>query len=184
MPGAVLALGLAIAMAGGLVEGAFAGLFPLFGSARGLGAPQIAWLLSIFGIGGLLFQYPLGWLADHRGLRATAMLCTVGTALALAVLAWPPAMGSLALALFFLGGFLTAFLTLAMIAATDTGHDDPAATFSRITMTYTASSALGPLVGGAVMQTLGGSGFVAQAELPLIALAVYVVWGRRKRQPD
>jgi predicted MFS family arabinose efflux permease len=149
-----------------------------------LGAAQIAWLLSIFGAGGLLFQYPLGWLADHRGLRLTAMLCTVGTALALAVLALPAAMGPLAVALFILGGFLTAFLTLAMIAATDTGHDNPAATFSRITMTYTASSALGPLVGGAVMQTLGGSGFVAQAELPLIALAVYVVWGRRKRQPD
>ncbi|MBW4048489.1 MAG: MFS transporter [Proteobacteria bacterium] len=177
----MLALGLAIAIAGSLVEGAFTGLFPLFGTARGLGAPQIAWLLSIFGTGGLLFQYPLGWLADHRGLRLTAMLCTVGAALALAVLALPPAIGPLALALFILGGFLPAFLTLSMIAATDVAHDNPAATFSRITMTYTVSSALGPLVGGAVMQTLGGSAFVAEMELALVALFGYVVWRRRER---
>ncbi len=181
LPGAILALGLAIAMAGGLVEGAFTGLFPLFGTANGLGAEHIAWLLSIFGTGGLLFQYPLGWLADHRGLRLTAMLCTVGTALALAVLALPAAMGPLAVALFVLGGFLPAFLTLAMIAATDAAHDNPAATFSRITMTYTASSALGPLVGGAVMQALGGSAFVAQMELALVALAVYIAWRRHER---
>ena len=146
-----------------------------------MGAAHIAWLLSIFGTGGLLFQYPLGWLADHRGLRLTAMLCTLGTALALAVLAFPAAMGPLAVALFVLGGFRPAFLSLAMIAATDAAHDNPAATFSRITMTYTASSALGPLVGGAVMQALGGSAFVAQMELALVALTVYIAWRRRER---
>ena len=75
---------------------------------------------------------------------------------------------------------LPPFLTVAMIAATDAGYDNPAATLVRITKTYTASSALGPLGGGAVMQALGGSAFVALMELALVTLAVCIAWRRRE----
>jgi MFS family permease len=37
---------------------------PIYGQEVGLSAPQIAWFLSAFVLGGAMAQYPVGWLAD------------------------------------------------------------------------------------------------------------------------
>ena len=81
--------GVVIALVGGMMEAAVSGLFALFAQGRGMSIIQTADLLAVFGLGGLLLQYAVGWLADHRGVDLTALLCAVGTALVCAALSLP-----------------------------------------------------------------------------------------------
>jgi len=89
-PHRIFRQGLLIALCGGMLESALAGLFAVFAGDRGFEAEGIAHLLTAFGLGGLLLQYPVGWMADHWGLRAAGALAALGTALAAALLACLP----------------------------------------------------------------------------------------------
>lgn len=55
-------------------------------------------------------------------------------------------------AVFLLGGFITAFLTLALIASTMTVSGNMAGNVSVISMLYTLSAVAGPLFAGAAMK--------------------------------
>ena len=167
--------GVVIALAGGMMEAAVSGLFALFTQGRGMGASQTADLLAVFGLGGLLLQYPVGWLADHHGLRATALLCAGSTVLVCGALAFPLGTVGLVLAVFLLGGLITAFLTLALIASTTTRFGTMAGNVSMISMLYTLSAIAGPLLASTAMKASGGNalmGFTAGAAV-LMALALW-----------
>ena len=165
-------LGVAIALAGGAIEAAFAGLFPLFGAAHQLDADQIAELLTFFGMGGLLLQYAAGWLADHRGLARAAMVCAAGTVLAALLTAFPLDFIGLGITIFLIGGFITAFLTLALVAATTSRSGQLEYNVSSISMIYSGSAIAGPIVAAVSMQAFGeGSMFW------LIGLLAAVLYG-------
>jgi hypothetical protein len=53
---------------------------------------------------------------------------------------------------FLLGGFITAFLTLALIASTMTATGNMAGNVSLMSMLYTVSAIVGPLMAGAAMK--------------------------------
>lgn len=150
-PHLIFKQGLLIALCGGMLESALAGLFAVFAGDRGFGAEAIAELLTAFGLGGLLLQYPVGWMADHWGLRAAGALAALGTALAAAVLAGVPGVPVAFASMFALGGFITAFLTLALIAATKTPTPDMAWNVSSLSMAYSLSAVVGPVIAGGVM---------------------------------
>jgi MFS family permease len=170
----VLALGTVVALAGGLTDAAFAGLFPVFGAGRHLGTGQMVTLLAVFGLGGLLLQYPVGWLADHRGLRFTALVNAVATLVVAALVSLPFGFAGLAAALFMLGGTTTAYLTLAIIAATQAGDGDLSLNVRRISIVYTASSIFGPLIAGTAMKALGSEAFIWMIGALALALCTYL----------
>lgn len=153
---AVFVAGVGVALIGGMSESAFAGLFPLYTQDRELGVDQTTTLLTVFGIGGVALQYPLGWLADHRGLRTAACTCAWGMVASAAILSAELPWWALLAAMFFLGGFITAYLTLALIASAMTRAGSLASNASALSMTYTASAMLGPLGAGAAIAHSGG----------------------------
>jgi MFS family permease len=150
-PHRIFRQGLLIALCGGMLESALAGLFAVFAGDRGFEAEGIAHLLTAFGLGGLLLQYPVGWMADQWGLRAAGALAALGTALAAALLACVPGVPVAFATLFVLGGLITAFLTLALIAATKTPTPDMAWNVSSLSMAYSLSAVVGPVVAGGAM---------------------------------
>lgn len=170
----VLALGVAVALAGGLTDAAFAGLFPVFGAGRHLGTGEMVTLLAVFGFGALLLQYPVGWLADHRGLRFTALVNAAATLIVAALVSLPFGFFGLAAALFMLGGTTTAYLTLAIIAATRAGDGDLSLNVRRISIIYTASSIFGPLIAGTAMKALGSEAFIWMIGALALALCTYL----------
>ncbi len=100
----ILALGVATAAIGGITEAAFSGLFPIFGAGRDLSADQMVSLLIYFGLGGLLLQYLMGWLADHRGL-VFAVLVNAGMTILMAIVtSFPLGFTGLAVTFFVMGG--------------------------------------------------------------------------------
>lgn len=173
-------LGAAVALIGGMSEAAFIGLFPVFGMAHQLDAEKIATLLTTFGLGGLLFQYAAGWLADHRGMLFTCLCCCAGTALLALVLTLDLSLFAMHAAIFCLGGLLTAYLTLALIASAKTVGGSMASNMSIVSMVYTLSAVMGPLLAGTATNWLGGNGLMWTLALLAVLISVYL--GRMARR--
>ena len=145
--------GVVIALLGGMLEAAVSGLFAPFTLGRAMSVDQTTDLLAVFGLGGLLLQYAVGWLADHKGLQTAGQVCALGAVVVATGLVLTPSHYVLMLVgVFLLGGVITAFLTLALIASTTTSTGTMARNVSTISMLYTASAIAGPLVAGAAMQ--------------------------------
>jgi len=145
--------GAVIALLGGMMEAAVSGLFALYTQGRGLSLSQTADLLAVFGLGGLLLQFAVGWLADHRGVGLAAIVCAAATLLLCTTLSFPHSYEVVVVAVFLLGGFITAFLTLALIASTLTKSGNMASNVSSISMLYTLSAVAGPLVASATIKS-------------------------------
>lgn len=179
----ILALGVVVAVIGGITEASFSGLFPIFGAGRSLSAEQMATLLSLFGLGGLLLQYLAGWLADHRGLHFTTLVCAASTLIFAALAALPLGFIGLAITIFALGGTITTYLTLSIIAATSAGDGDLSVNIRWVSMAYTASSIFGPLIAGAAMKSLSSEALIWQLGLLAAVLCGYLlpkIWPGRK----
>ncbi len=168
--------GVVIALVGGMTEAAVSGLFALFTQGRGMSISQTADLLAVFGLGGLLMQYGVGWLADRRGVGAAALSCAAGTAMVSLALLLPLSYAMVMVAVFLLGGFITALLTLALIASTTTPAGNIASNVSLISMLYTVSAVAGPLVAGAMMKATYGDALMWFTAAAATIMACGVGW--------
>lgn len=173
--------GVVVALLGGMIEGALSGLFGLYTQGRGLSVAQTADLLAIFGVGGLLLQYPVGWLADHRGVGRAAILCALGTAVTALLLAWPLDYRTAMVAIFLLGGFITAFLTLAIVASTLTTGGNMARNVSIISLVYSGTAVVGPLIAGATMAATRADALMVFTAILASAMAAALAWTAWRR---
>ncbi len=167
----VVQLGLATALVGGLCAGALYGLFPQFAAARHLSATQTASLLAVLGVGAMLWQIPVGWLADRAGL-AGAVLAAALTALLACALLLPGNPLALGVGVFLLGGVSAAFLTLAVYAAATRPAGQIARVMRWITVTYTGASIIGPLGAGIAMKTISTDALIWQEAVLTLILAL------------
>ncbi|WP_374356724.1 MFS transporter [Chitinimonas sp.] len=168
--------GALIAGLGGLMEGALLGLFAAYAGWRGLDTAQAAWLLSAYGAGAMLLQFPLGWLVDHRGLRVGTVVTAVLTAVC-AVLLWPGLCNgwTLGALMFVFGGAQAGFLTLGMIAATDgLGGAEMAGEVSRVSLAYSGLSALGAPLVGLLISASSGAALLVFTVIVALLLATLV----------
>lgn len=161
-------LGMILAAAGGLMDGAFTALFPVFGLGRGFAEAQIGSLLAVIGFGGLVLQLPLGWFSDKFGFIKASLLAAVATALAALAMAFVAMPFNLFSSVgFIFGGFVASFLTLGIIAAASASdHSHMAQNMSKVSIAFTVSSIIGALLAGFAAASLG-----SDALLWLVALA-------------
>lgn len=174
-----LTLGAILAGIGGITEGAILGVFPVYARERGFDSSEAAWLLSVFGMGSLLLQFLLGWMVDTWGMKVAAALAALVTATcALAASVASPAGHEFAVLMFLMGGGITGFLTLGLIAATE--HANPARLaedVSRVSIVFTLLSAVGPVVVGALASLAGGTMLMVFAcATSVILLMVLRAW--------
>src|SRR5262249_22279349 len=88
---------LATALMGGMGDGTLPALLPRFGLGHGAGEAGALALLTAFVAGGVVFQWPVGWLADKVNERVLISCCIGGAGLCLALL--PLAIADIALRL-------------------------------------------------------------------------------------
>jgi MFS family permease len=174
--------GVVIALVGGMMEAAVSGLFAVFAQGRGMSLGLTADLLAVFGLGGLLMQYGVGWLADHRGVGTAGLCCAAGTALVSVALVFPLSQELVMVAVFLLGGFITAFLTLALIASTMTSSGNIASNVSLISMLYTLSAVAGPLIAGATIKVTQGDALMWLTAAAAAVMGVALIWLSSARQ--
>ena len=151
---------------------AYIAFFPLFGIHIGLGEARSLSLLTMFAVGGIVLQLPLGWLADHMNRHTLLLLCLVMTIAGFLALSRfiSYTVGGPMFA-FTLGGVEGMIYTLGMILL---GQRFRGAELAAASVLYTgmwgAGTMLGPAIVGAGMDVFGDT------SMPYLIAAIYVVY--------
>lgn len=170
-----------------LLGGVFSTLFGMasvWGTQRHLSVADISAFIAAIYIGGLLVQYPIGWLSDKQDRRRLLLiLSTGGTAIVALVLVVHPGNWGLIAAAALIGGVVNPGYSL-ILAHTNDYLDtaDMAAASAGLLFLNGLGSIFGPLVTGWLMDTIGPDGFWVWIGLLLALLAVYTAW-RMSRRP-
>ncbi|MDH3242869.1 MAG: MFS transporter [Alphaproteobacteria bacterium] len=179
---AVAPLMIGAAVIAGITEVATYAMLPLYGLRNGLGEAASVTLLTVFTLGALALQWPLGALADRFGARRL-LLASAAAGIGLCLLL-PPAMATPLLLwplIFAWGGVTLAFYTLGLAHL---GHRFPRAQLAVANAVFIvgfeAGNVAGPSLAGAAMEIWdphGLPGFLAAA------LAVFLAIGLLRRPP-
>ncbi len=167
---------------GGVLAGTF-GMGAVFGMEKGLSIVQISVFVAAIYTGGLLAQYPIGWLSDRMDRRRLIMYLTAaGAALIAAGIVFS---GSYAvvLALAFITGAVANPLYSLLIAHTNDYLEpaDMAAAAGGLLFINGLGAMTGPLAIGALMTRFGPDAYFAYMSALLALIAVYAAWRTTKR---
>jgi MFS family permease len=141
------------ALVAGLVESADLTLLPLFGLQSGLSERMALLLVTVFMVGNVVLQLPIGLLADRYGRKTLLAICAAAScigplllqrSLATPLLLWP--------LLFVWGGTLYAFYSqgVALLGEAFAAQDLPSAN-TLFVMVYCFGGVIGPSAGGIFM---------------------------------
>jgi MFS family permease len=158
----------------GFVESADLSLLPLYGLKYGLLEKTALQLVSVFLVGNVLLQLPIGHLADRIGRRpllaGCALISTIGPLLLPSVILhsvwlWP--------ILLLWGGTMYSFYTqgIAMVGEFYPPHELATANTAYV-MVYCAGGLLGPGLGGLAMDLWRTDGFVVLVAAAAVVLAI------------
>ena len=169
-----------------LMGGVFAAMFGMtavWGTEAGLSVFEISVFTGAIYFGGLVFQYPIGWLSDRmdrrRLLVVVALVGTAGGALAVVFdlsFAW-----LLGVALV-IGGISNPLYSLLVAYTNDyLEQEQMAAASGGLLFVNGLGAILGPLAIGWLMALIGPSGFFLFIILLTAALAAYALWRMTQR---
>lgn len=176
-----LGFGAIVAGLGGYIEGSLLAFIPVYTSDIGYSAADAAWLLTLFQVGAMVFQFPVGWMADHFGLLKTTKICA---AIAFASLGMAIAYGTqlhaLTVIILMLGGSIASTLSLGIIWAV---HQNTGANINskvkQVSVTYTTLSATGPLITGVVISGTSSSSLFWQQLILVLVLIGFLYWQKK-----
>lgn len=161
----------------GLVAATLQGVAPVWGVQRGFSTAEIATLMAATQIGGLLCQWPLGWLSDRidrRWVILGAALCTVVAAVG------SVAAGSFGMlvALFALwGGMAEAIYPLSVAHANDHAKpQDYVPLAGTLLILWSIGSSAGPLAATVAMDRFGPDALFVYVAVLVGAFAGFVLW--------
>ncbi|MEM6610451.1 MAG: MFS transporter [Pseudomonadota bacterium] len=162
---------------GGIYSGMF-GMSAIYATAQGFSLGQISAFVASFYVGGMLMQYPIGWLSDRMDRRVLiAGVCAVGAAAGLfgAILG-----GSFTLVLaaaFIFGGLANPLYALFLAYTNDfLEYEQMAAAGGRLLFINGIGAILGPIVIGAMIDVAGAAGFFIFLAALMAFMAVYAVY--------
>jgi len=155
-----------------LSEGVLLSFLAIYGLERGLSETRTFYLIAVMGIGGMLGQLPIGWLADHmnRMLLAFLSVLTVAVAaIAIPVSIELPVWSLIVLVI--LGAAMMGVYTIGMVIIGEQFRGaDLAAAGALYGLMFGVGSILGPVVGGVVVKTLPADG------MPLSIAVMYALF--------
>lgn len=173
-----------------LTGGAYAaqfGMASVYATQAGLTVSQVGTFVGAIFLGGLLFQYPIGWLSDRTDRRMLILICSIiGAAACLAGVFLPPTPLVVTVVGFVMGGMINPLYALLISYTNDylDYADMPAASGGLVFINGLGAIA-GPLLIGALMTTMGPRGFWAFVAALLVLMACYAIWRMTRRQsPD
>jgi MFS family permease len=165
-------------------EGMLISFLPLYGKDLGLSEAQALHLIVIFGIGGIVVQPPIGWLADRVDRMFLATLCTlfvVATSLVMplviSIQPWN------LLYMLTLGAALGGLYTIALvIVGQQFKGADLAAASALFGVMWGAGTVLGPQLGGLAYEHLQPHGIPLSLSVLTVMLLPFpmMAWRRRR----
>lgn len=169
-----------------LVGGVFSallGMGAVWGAVIGLDVKQISAFVAAISVGGLLAQYPIGWLSDRLDRRKLIIaLSGFGAVVAAVVAAADLGIWGYLLAAALVGGVANPVYAL-LIAYTNDFLDasDMAAASAGLLLVNGAGSVFGPILTGWLMTLIGPEGFWIYMGVLLAMLTAYGGWRMTQR---
>ncbi len=169
-----------------LTGGVFAAMFGMasvWGAMIQFSVAQISSFVAALYVGGLVLQYPIGWVSDRMDRRNLIFwLCITGVAvMAVPALFALPFRALLGVA-FLLGGITNPVYALLIAHTNDYVSKEQMASASAGLVFFNGFGAIfGPVAAGWAMDVFGSDGFFVFIGLLYAALACYAAWRMRKR---
>lgn len=169
-----------------LTGGVFAAMFGMasvWGAKAGLSVREISLFIGAMYVGGLILQYPIGWLSDRSDRRRLILGLSVAAALAMAVATVVdlPFVALLGIAMA-LGGITNPLYSLLIAYTNDfLQKEDMAAASSGLLFLNGLGAIFGPLATGWLMDKIGPHGFFLFICVLFVALAAYAGWRMTRR---
>jgi MFS family permease len=170
-----------------ILGGVFAGLYGMagvYGAAAGLTGTQIAIFASAISAGGLILQYPLGWLSDRLDRRRMILVAALAAAVACGA-GWAELGGfsGLVAIAFLVGGMANPVYAILLAYTNDyLAPEDMAAASARLLFINGAGATVGPIMTGWLIGAVGPGGFFAYLGALLAGLAGYAAWRMTRRE--
>ncbi|MBZ8119032.1 MFS transporter [Roseovarius sp. LXJ103] len=170
-----------------LLGGVFAaqfGMAPVFGAEAGLSIPQISFLVSMFFIGALILQYPIGWISDRMDRRVLILICAAICALgALIGALFTANFTMLLVAAFLIGGMSNPLYSLLIAYTNDfLEHDDMASASGGLLFINGLGAVAGPVITGWMMGVFGPRGFFILIAVLTISMVAYAAYRMTQRK--
>ena len=169
-------------MTGGIFAAMF-GMSAVWGSMSGLTVKEISIWVGAMYVGGLVLQYPIGWLSDRSDRRNLILWLSVlaGLVMLVAGFVWLPYWALLGVAMV-LGGITNPLYSLLIAYTNDyLTKEDMAAASSGLLFLNGLGAIFGPLATGWIMELIGPNGFFLFIALNFIGLALYAGWRMTRR---
>ncbi len=166
----------------GAIEFGVMALLPVWGVKTGLEREAASFLISVLVLGNVVFQIPLGALADRWNRRGMLIFCAAVTVAMAAALPWlAGSVWPLWAGLFIWGGLVAGLYTIALIelGARYTGARLVSAT-AAVVSAYGIGALVGPILTGAAMDAVEPDGLsLALGAMALAYLALALLRARR-----
>ncbi len=169
-----------------LLGGVFAALFGMasvYATGKGFSIAGVSYFVTAIYVGGMLFQYPIGWLSD----RIDRRILIIGvTAVAVAISAAAPFLSDtlpgLVFVAFILGGTSNPLYSLLIAYANDYLEQDQMSSASGGLLFINGFGAMGgPIVVGYVMEAFGLDAFFAVTGTLMALICVYGIYRMTQR---
>lgn len=169
-----------------LLGGVFSGLFGMssvYGSQAGMTVSQISMFVAAIYVGGLMLQFPIGWLSDRMDRRqlilVTSGLAALTSVFAVAFESYFPVL----LAVSFVIGGLANPLYALLIAYTNDylEYEEMSAASGGLVFINGIGAITGPLATGWIMSMAGPSGFFVFQGVLMALLAAYALYRMTQR---
>ena len=167
----------------GGISSAMYGMAAVWGTLAGLSVAQISAFIAAIFVGGLLLQYPLGWVSDRMDRRRLAVVVALAgaAAMAVAVAMAMPFWALLGIAVI-IGGVGNPLYSLLLAHTNDfLDNEDMAAASAGLLFISGLGAVAGPLATGWIMAQMGPDGFFAYIGTLCGVLAAYALWRTTRR---
>lgn len=167
---------------GGVFAAVF-GMSAVYATERGLSLVEVSTFITTIYLGGIILQYPIGWLSDRVDRRILIIGVTATCSLTcVAVYYVENSFANLLIISFLLGGTSNPLYSLLIAHTNDFLENDQMAAASGGLLFINGVGAMAsPMIVGAVMTQLGPNGFFGFIAVLMMAIAVYGLYRMTQR---
>ncbi|MEM8751442.1 MAG: MFS transporter [Pseudomonadota bacterium] len=167
----------------GAVFSALFGMASVYGTERGFTVAEISAFIAAIYFGGMVLQWPIGWISDRMDRRRLIVIVTAVAAAGCAAGAfWGDEALVLYAIMFLIGGTVNPLYALLIAHTNDyLDHDDMAAASSGLVFVGGVGAIGGPVIVGQMMGALGPWAFFLYIMICMSAISVYGVYRSTRR---
>ncbi|MEL6678017.1 MAG: MFS transporter [Pseudomonadota bacterium] len=167
----------------GAIFSALFGMAPVFGTEKGLSVAEISIFVALIYVGGLVAQFPIGWLSDRMDRRRLIFGVTAGGAVAIVgAMLLPSSFAVLSFAAVLIGAVSNPLYSLLLAYTNDfLDHDGMAAAAGQLMFVNGCGAIIGPFIVGWAMSSFGADSYFWFIAAMLGAVAIYALYRMTQR---